>query len=245
MTLRVVIVGAGPAGALLARALQVRGVEPVLIDTEASGWSATYGAWCDEVADACAALGIESPWRRTWSTTRIVAGRELLMARPYGVFDNDVLRSTCIEGIEFVTGRVESMEQGVDDAIVRVADGSELRADVVVDARGAVGVGLAPGSDVGVQTAYGVVVPVRELVQRDLGGDVMTLMDGSATTTAMPPTFLYAMQLSDEEGLVEETSLCARPPCEHSELRQRLTVRMGNDLTVSASSVEVVHIPTR
>lgn len=240
MTVRVVVVGAGPAGTLLARALWLRRVDVVLVDAAAWPWSATYGAWCDEVEPTCAALGIAVPWRRTWATTRVVTGRERLMPRPYGVFDNDALRSACMSGIAVVIGAVESMVQGDADAVVRFADGGELRADVIVDARGSTAV---RDDDAGVQTAYGLVVPAEELTKRQLGADVMTLMDWSPVTDSLPPTFLYAMQLSDDEGLVEETSLCARPAYEHAELRSRLARRMGEDLTASARSVEVVHIP--
>ena len=240
MTVRVVVVGAGPAGVLLARALRLRRVDVVLADGAASPWSATYGAWCDEVESSCVSLAIDAPWRRTWATTRVVTGRERLIARRYGVFDNDALRSTCISGVDVVVGTVVSMTQGHTDAIVRFADGRELRADVIVDARGADAV---RDDDAGVQTAYGLVVSAEELTKRGLGADVMTLMDWSAVTDSMPPTFLYAMQLSDDEGLVEETSLCAHPAYEHAELRGRLVRRMGGDLTASARAVEVVHIP--
>ena len=240
MTARVIIVGAGPAGALLARALRVQGADVVLVDGAASPWTATYGAWCDEVEEPCTALAIDVPWRRRWSTTRVVTGRERLISRAYGVFDNDALRTTCTSGVEIVVGSVASMTQGGTDALVRLAGGRELRADVVVDARGADAVG---NDEAGVQTAYGLVVSVDELEKRGLAGDVMTLMDWSAVTASMPPTFLYAMQLADDEGLVEETSLCSRPAYEHAELRGRLARRMGGDLTAVARSVEVVHIP--
>ena len=240
MTVRVVVVGAGPAGALLARALHVRGVDVVLVDGAASPWTATYGAWCDEVEGPGTALAIDAPWRRTWSTTRVVAVRERFISRPYGVFDNDTLRRMCTSGVEIVAGSVASMTQGGTDALVRLADGRELCADVVVDARGTDAVG---DDEAGVQTAYGLVVSVEELEKRGLAGDVMTLMDWSAVGTVMPPTFLYAMQLSADEGLVEETSLCAYPAYEHAELRGRLARRMGGDLTASARTVEVVHIP--
>jgi lycopene beta-cyclase len=256
MTVRVVIVGAGPAGAMLSRALQLSGVDVVLVDGAASPWTATYGAWCDEVEPYGASLDIGTPWRRTWSTTRVVTGREHLISRPYGVFDNDELRRRCIADVGMVVGAVETMMQGECDAFVRLADGRELRADVVVDARGAGAMrdmtldaaldtvhDTVRDADVGVQTAYGVVVSSDELAKRGIGGDVMTLMDWSPVTASMPPTFLYAMQLSDDDALLEETSLCAQPAYEHAELRGRLARRMGEDLTTSARSVEVVHIP--
>ncbi len=240
MTLRVVVVGAGPAGALLARALHRCGADVAIVDGSSSPWTATYGAWCDEVESQFAFLGIDAPWRRTWATTRVVTGRERLMSRPYGVFDNDALRSACTSGLSIVVGVVESIAQGETDAVVRLADGRQLHADVAVDARGADAV---RDDDAGVQTAYGLVVAADELKKRGLGVDVMTLMDWSAVTVSLPPTFLYAMQLSDDEGLVEETSLRAHPAYEHAELRGRLATRMGSDLTASARRVEVVHIP--
>jgi lycopene beta-cyclase len=43
--------------------------------------------------------------------------------------------------------------------------------------------------------------------------------------------------------LVEETSLAARPPADLREMRDRLTARVGPDLTDQAVHVEHVHIP--
>ena len=46
----VAIVGGGPAGLALARALALQGVEPVVV-AASTEWHATYGVWRDDVAD--------------------------------------------------------------------------------------------------------------------------------------------------------------------------------------------------
>lgn len=241
MTMRVVIVGAGPSGALLARALRVRGIGVVIVDRSPAPWFATYGAWCDEVEADLGAMKIGPPWRCTWSSTRVVAGTEYRFQRRYGVFDNELLRESCLDGVDVIEAIVTELHQGDGDALVRCADGREIRGDLVVDARGTPG-NVGGDDNTAVQTAYGLVVPAEELVRRGIEPDEMTLMDWTAVADDGPPTFLYAMHTARDEGLVEETSLCSVPAYEHAELRHRLNTRMGADLVSVAHDVEVVHI---
>lgn len=245
MTPNVIVVGAGPAGAALARALLLRGVNVSVIDAGLRPWRATYGAWCDEVSPALGDLRVDGVWRKTWSTTRVVGRREHLIDRAYGAFDNDQLRSALLDNVRCVDARVGELRQGSQHGVVLCANGDEYTADLVVDARGTTATG-GKGDTVGYQTAYGLNLAVSELDRRGMGGDVMTLMDwrpaSAAVRNVAPPTFLYAMPWGDGSGLVEETSLCDHPGYEHADLRQRLAQRMGGDLTSDASHVEVVEI---
>lgn len=245
MTPNVIVVGAGPAGAALARALLLRGADVTVIDAGLRPWRATYGAWCDEVSAPLGDLRVDGVWRKTWSTTRVVGRREHLIDRSYGAFDNDRLRSALLGDVRCVDARAGELQQGSQRGVVLCADDNEYTADLVVDARGSTATG---GKDdmVGFQTAYGLNLAVSELDRRGMGGEIMTLMDWRPATTAVrnvaPPTFLYAMPWGDGFGMVEETSLCDHPGYEHADLRRRLAQRMGADLTAQASHVEVVEI---
>ncbi len=258
----VAVVGAGPAGVALARALSARGVDTLVIAPD-SQWHATYGVWRDDVVSCDLGAPLDMLLRGAWSTVRVVGRREHLLQRGYVVFDNTQLQSALSDGIAMAHDTVLGAEHDFEHTTLRLASGASLRARLAVDATGS-GVLLAhravsptrsnPGGVVrpieGAQTAYGLVVGETSHVQPD----VFTLMDwrraavlrskagARGSNASAPATFFYGARFTDGSTLVEETSLYARPPHDIEDLRRRLAIRLGVDLTETARAVELVHI---
>lgn len=244
----VAIVGGGPAGLALARALQLRGVAPVVVAAQAE-WHATYGVWRDDVADCDLGSELEALVRGAWPTVRVVGRRQHLLQRPYVVFDNARLRDSLAAGVQVRSDTAVQAEHTVDTTALRLKSGATITARLVIDATGS-GELLARRTEsvgaqsTGAQTAYGLLLGATSKtgsanVARKSGVEpgVFTLMDWS-----MPPTFFYGAQFNDGRTLVEETSLYAKPPRDLDDLRTRLAARLGVDATAQADSVERVHI---
>ena len=239
----VVIVGGGPAGLALARALRLRGVEPVVVaaDTE---WHATYGVWRDDVADCDLGSELDALVRGAWPTVRVVGERQHLLQRPYVVFDNARLRSSLMTGVPVRTDTAVRAEHAIDTTTVQLQSGDTITARLVIDATGSGELLARRTHPSGAQTAYGLMLGATsngftKVVAGKSGiePDVFTLMDWSRA-----PTFFYGAQFNDGRTLVEETSLYANPPRDLGDLRSRLAERLGVDATEQADSVERVHI---
>jgi lycopene beta-cyclase len=221
----VVVVGGGPAGRALARECAALGLRTTLVDPDPDRpWRATYAAWADELPPG-------TPVGVVASRARVVAGREHRLERAYAVLDNE--RLWRLPGsVEVVAGRVvERTGSGV-----RLADGRVLTGRVV-RATGAEGGRAA-------QTAVGVVVPAasaRPFVDRD-EALIMDWRKPPEATTA-DPTFLYAVPVSADGVLLEETSLARRPGLPLPELRLRLRARLAAHGVPLPGDEERVHIP--
>ena len=239
----VAIVGGGPAGLALARALALQGVELVVVAAH-SEWHATYGVWCDDVADCDLGGELDTLVRGAWPTVRVVGKRQHLLQRPYVVFDNARLRSSLLAGVQVQHDTAVQAEHTTDTTSLRLHSGATITARLVIDATGS-GELLARRTPTGgAQTAYGLLLGTTSEtgsanVARTSGIEpgIFTLMDWST-----PPTFFYGAQFNDGRTLVEETSLYANPPRGLDDLRTRLAVRLGVDATEQADSVERVHI---
>lgn len=230
----VVIVGDGPAGRALGAECIAAGIDAVVVGAS-QPWSATYGAWADEVTQhhgsAAAIMDIDvvgTPPRRR-------------LERQYLVFDNRRL-AACLD----VAPRLHAQVGGVqhhDDGSVVLVDDDRISARFVVDATGPQAHLLSRRSGAGpsFQSAYGLVLDGRP----DVGGDAAVLMDWRAPSRDIgaEPTFLYMVQLGGGRWLVEETSLARRRPMPVHELRRRLAARLGRDLTDHAEHVEHVMFP--
>ena len=176
-----VVIGDGPAGSAVASACRARGVEVVLVGPD-DAWTATYSAWIDDLdgvevvagaPDGVLGQRVETIAVHTWETKEL--------SRPYGVFDNAVLRSVLRAGVEHLTGRVLDVRSPRNDRHrVVLADGSELRARLVVDTSGwpSSFARLSGTTPPAWQTAIGVVL--AEPPPGDLGRP--TLMDFRAVT---------------------------------------------------------------
>ena len=239
----VAIVGGGPAGLALARALALQGVELVVV-AASTEWHATYGVWRDDVADCDLGGEVDALVRGAWPTVRVVGQRQHLLQRPYVVFDNACLRSSLLAGLRVQHDTAVQAEHTTETTSLRLLSGATITARLIIDATGS-GELLARRTPTGgAQTAYGLLLGAGTKtgsadVARTSGVEpgVFTLMDWST-----PPTFFYGAQFNDGRTLVEETSLYANPPRGLDDLRTRLAVRLGVDATEQADSVERVRI---
>ena len=239
----VAIVGGGPAGLALARALALQGVEPVVV-AASTEWHATYGVWRDDVADCDLGGELDALVRGAWPTVRVVGQRQHLLQRPYVVFDNARLRSSLLAGVQVQHDTAVQAEHSTETTLLRLHSGATITARLVIDATGSGELLARRTPKGGAQTAYGLLLgAASETGTANVVGTsgvkpgVFTLMDWST-----PPTFFYGAQFHDGRTLVEETSLYANPPRGLDDLRTRLAARLGVDATEQADSVERVHI---
>lgn len=220
----VLVVGAGPAGMALAAACGKRGLEVGLVDPNPDRpWVATYGMWTPELPADLPASVVAAR-----AAGRAIASTEHRLGWEYAVLDVDALRAHLADqftGVTVHAGRaVGSPERGV----VTLADGSTLRAAVVVDAAGRWRpLDPTPSRRVPAeQTAYGLILP-EESVTPLVAADEALFMDWRADHGEPGwPTFLYVVPLGEGQVLVEETSLARRPGLPLSTLRRRLHARL-------------------
>ncbi len=234
----VVVIGDGPAGSALAQGATRQGLSTVLVGPDAD-WSASYGCWVDDL-DGLTGLLPAGADVATWfaeivPTIAVIADRPHVLARPYGMLDNRVLRQDLRHGVEHRTAHVERVERAGGHHRVVLARGDEIVARLVVDAAGWPSRFAPEAARSGRtaqpawQTAVGVVL--REPPAGTLGSP--TLMDlrparaggSSPRASTIGPvgvtSFAYALPVADG-WLVEETVLAARPAVEPVALLARL-----------------------
>ncbi|WP_243841439.1 lycopene cyclase family protein [Mycobacterium sp. DL592] len=222
----VLVVGAGPAGMALAAACGKLGLDVGLLDPNPDRpWVATYGMWVPELPADLPASVVAAR-----AAGRAIAITEHRLGWEYAVLDIDALRAHLADqfmGVTVHAGRaVGSPERGV----VALADGSTLRAAVVVDAAGRWRpLDPTPSRRVPAeQTAYGLILP-EESVTALVAADEALFMDWRADHGEPGwPTFLYVVPLGQGQILVEETSLARRPGLPLSTLRRRLHARLAH-----------------
>lgn len=221
----VLVVGAGPAGMALAGACGRLGLDTGLLDpSPQQPWTATYGMWSRELPVDLPASVVAAR-----AAGRAIALTEHQLGWDYAVLDVPALRAHLADrltGVQIHAGRaVGSPEVGV----VALADGSHLRASVVVDAGGrARPLDPTPSRRApAAQTAYGVVIDEEAAAPLTAPGDAL-FMDWRADHGETGwPTFLYVVPLGGGQVLVEETSLARRPGLPLSTLRRRLDARLA------------------
>ncbi|WP_330229886.1 lycopene cyclase family protein [Nocardia sp. NBC_00508] len=227
-----VVCGLGPAGRGLAHRGVARGLTVAVVDPAPERrWTATYGAWADELPDWLGpeAIAATVPRPMAWGT------RAHQVERRYVVLDTARLQtSLSLPGAQMIADRAVQ----VSPERVTLASGRSLAAARVVDARG-----LTRSPTRAEQTAYGVIVDA----ERCAGLDPL-FMDWRADNGAAADetcSFLYAVPLDNERMLLEETCLAGRPALTGSRLRARLHHRLrsrGIRLT-GAEPVEHVRFP--
>jgi lycopene cyclase-like protein len=210
------IVGAGPAALLLADACAARGVRVgMLAPDPRAAWVPNYALWLDDAID----LGVDDWLAHRWASAeaKLAAGTRAL-DRGYGLLDGrrvqlELQRRCEAAGVRVEVGalaRVEHDDEGVE---LHCENGGTVRGLLCVDATGHVSkfVRREDGPAPAYQVAWGEVSSVAGPLSRDR----MTFMDWTDTgpeeaDERLPPTFLYAMPLSDDRIFVEETVLAAR-----------------------------------
>ncbi|AQT82335.1 lycopene cyclase [Mycolicibacterium litorale] len=222
----VLVVGAGPAGMALAAACGQTGMTVGLVDPNPDRpWVATYGTWSPELPDHLPASVVAAR-----ADGRAIALTEHRLGWEYAVLDVDRLRAHLADqftGVTTYRGRaVGSPEHGA----VALADGSTLRAAVVVDAAGRWRpLSAAPSRSVPAeQTAYGLILDEQTVTPLAKPGEALFMDWRADHGEAGWPTFVYVVPLGHGKVLVEETSLARRPGLALSTLRRRLYARLAH-----------------
>ena len=215
-------------------------------------WRITYGAFTADLPGDLPETAVA-----TRARGRAVALHERDLGWEYTVLDVPGLRAHLDAGlagadggtaVTVVAGR--AVRRNGDG--VALADGTTLRARVVVDAggyrqplRGRVA-DTRPAAE---QTAYGVIVDEATAAPVVAPGEAL-FMDwraphGSRAPGDGWPTFLYAVPLGGGRVLLEETSLARRPGLPTAQLEERLSARLArHGVTVPPTAeVERVHFP--
>ncbi|MGH3789896.1 MAG: lycopene cyclase family protein [Pseudonocardiaceae bacterium] len=237
----VLVAGGGPAGWAVAAACARLGLDTQLVDPAPEReWRATYGSWREELpADADKAIAASGAGEAIGTT-----GHQL--GWEYVVLDNTALR----EG--FATAPVTVVKGRVRDArpdpggVTAEVNGSQRRAAVLLDATGAARLvlGSAPRRTTAEQTAVGVVVDAD--AARDLVTPGSALFMDWRPHHGEPgwPTFLYAVPVTPDRVLLEETSLARRPGLKLAVLRRRLHARLTHHrIAIPPDGEERVRIP--
>jgi lycopene beta-cyclase len=237
----VLVAGGGPAGWAVAAACARLGLDTELVDPAPDRpWRPTYGAWRAELpADADTAVAA-SGHGEAIGTIGHRLGWE------YVVLDNAALRDGLAAApVRVLRGRVRDARS--DRHGVTVDLGGGRRAAILLDATGAARSVLGPTlphRSAAEQTAVGV------LVDADAAQDLVT--PGSALFMDWRPhhgetgwpTFLYAVPVTSDRVLLEETSLARRPGLELSVLRRRLHARLAHHhIAVPSGDEERVRFP--
>lgn len=222
----VLVVGAGPAGLAMAGACERLGLITGLLDPSPTRpWTATYGMWSRELP-----ADLPDSVVAARAAGRAIALTEHDLGWEYGVLDVPALQAHLTDrltGVRIHAGRaVGSPERGV----VALADGSELRASVVIDAGGGARPldptpsNRAPAE----QTAYGLILDEDAAAPLVSAGDALFMDWRTDHGETGWPTFLYVIPLGGGRVLVEETSLARRPGLPLSTLRRRLLARLAH-----------------
>ncbi|MEU0494015.1 lycopene cyclase family protein [Mycobacterium sp. NPDC006124] len=222
----VLVVGAGPAGVALAGACARLGLTTDVVDPAPDQpWTATYGMWDGELPADLPASVVSAR-----AAGRAIAVSEHRLGWEYAVLDVPRLQAHLTEGLTDVHVHAARVVGSPEPGVVALADGSQLRASVVVDAGG----GARPldrtrsRRTAAAQTAYGVVVDEAAAAPFVTDGDAL-FMDWRADHGEVGwPTFLYVIPLGEGKVLMEETSLARRPGLSLVTLRRRLHARLAH-----------------
>ncbi|WP_405138314.1 lycopene cyclase family protein [Nocardia sp. NBC_01388] len=243
MTSDLLVCGLGPAGRALAYRALRQGQSVTVVDPQPERqWNATYAAWADELPDWVSAqvlaAVVDNPI--AWTTRRVE------LARRYVVFDTARLQESLdLTGARILTDRVadivaptRSGQHAHDLPSVRLASGAVLPAGRVINARG---VPRSPA--LAEQTAYGVVVDRAQWAEPETL--FMDWRQDNGADPSEPRSFLYAVPLSDDAVLLEETCLAGRPALDSTVLRDRLTHRLrSRGITLTGEErIERVRFP--
>lgn len=214
----IAIVGAGPAGRMLARACAARGLEVVVVDPDPeAGFAPTYAMFRDEVPDDLLPAVVAE-----WPSVQVLAdGQELTLPTGYVRLGSAAAHAALSlpPSVRVAAARVEAAHRIEQHVELTLEGGGTVRARRVVDASGHRPVLLPRPAARHEQIALGGTLRGPHGMSEPLFMDFR----GAAHS---PPSFLYALPLSDEELFVEETVLLTalRPTWEHLEerLRERL-----------------------
>ena len=194
-----VVLGLGPAGRALAHRAAASGLTVRAFDPAPDArWRRTFGLWADELP----------PWLpegvvAAVSSPEVIARTRHALQRDYAVLDVDALQDTLsLDGVD-----VRAERAGRDGH----------RGAFVVDARGPSDSNGAPR-----QTAAGVLVPAG--THEELW---MDWRPAPGVANSAPASFLYAVRVTEDALLLEETCLAGAPALTVEELEVRLRSRLA------------------
>lgn len=202
-----IILGLGPAGAYLGHRAKARGLKVLGIDP-AENWSATYGGWTDELADA-PLVHSEYPSVR-------FGGLGYRLDREYGIINGEAWRAQLLDfEVIQATGEILSSNKVT-------ANGQEYLAEVVVDARG-----NAPTPPV--QQALGWFIEAAPTTWMDWDNASFLYSFPTAKGHLVEETFLATSRLQDWEEL--EDKLRRRFPNARVSGTERVLISLGGSDT--------------
>jgi lycopene beta-cyclase len=217
-TTDLLIVGAGPAGRMLARAACARSLTVTVVDPSPTRrFEPTYALFADEVPRE-----LRGAVAREWPSVEVRAdGRTLTLPEAYVRLDSARAHAALAlpDAVQLLTDRVIGATPDDSGLVVELAEGGPLRARRVVDASGHRPVLLTRSPAAHEQIALGATLHGVH------GIEVPLFMDFRGDAHR-PPSFLYALPLSDEELFVEETVLLTRERPSFDELEARLRRRL-------------------
>lgn len=237
----VLVAGGGPAGWAVAAACARLGLDTELADPAPDRpWRATYGSWRRELpADADLAVAGSG-------SGEAIGTKGHQLGWEYVVLDNTVLRDAFAAApVKVVKGRVRGARPDPNGVTVDF-DGSQRRAAVLFDATGAPRsvLGAAPRRTAAEQTAVGVLVDADAARDLVAPGSALFMDWRPHHGEAGWPTFLYAVPVTSNRVLLEETSLARRPGFGLGVLRRRLHARLGHHrIAVPPGAEERVRFP--
>lgn len=246
----VAVLGAGPAGVLLARELATNGLSVIVVSPRVRrSLAATYGLWLDEAEAGGVSDCLEAVWPA--ATVRISDERAHVLNRPYARVDSlrmhEKLHAQALaRDVRFLTDAADALAHDDEGTTVQLETGGEVDARLVIDATGHSTrfISREREDKPALQMAYGVFLDNAELPGHDGTAVIMDLRAPGPGEDERQPSFLYAVRREDGHALVEETSLVASPAVPEKELARRLRVRMRH-LGISGREVgdEISCIP--
>ncbi|KAI3450729.1 hypothetical protein Pfo_007394 [Paulownia fortunei] len=235
----VIVIGAGPAGLRLAEQVASHGIKVCCLDpSPLSMWPNNYGVWVDEFES----LGLRDCLDKTWPMTCVYINdqKTKYLDRAYGRVSRKELKlkllSDCAaNGVKFHKAKVWKVEHEEFESSIACDDGTELKANLIVDASGFTSsfIEYDKPRNHGYQIAHGI---LAEVDQHPYDLDKMVLMDWRDShlgnepylraNNSRLPTFLYAMPFDSNLIFLEETSLVSRPVLSYTEVKRRMVARL-------------------
>ncbi len=227
------VIGAGPAGLIIAAALCEQGLTVAGLAPEApdAPWPNTYGIWVDELE----ALGMAHLLEHHWRNSVAYFGPEAVaLHRDYGLLDKTNFQQYLLDRTQSVLwhqGKAKQAEHLADCSKLTTSNGTVLEARIIVDASGHFpALAQRPQQDsIAYQAAYGIVgkfskppVEPGQFVLMDYRAEHLT-----AEERQQPPTFSYEMDFGEGIHFVEETSLAYAPAISFELLEKRLQRRLA------------------
>lgn len=246
----VAVLGAGPAGVLLARELATHGLSVIVVSPRVRrSLAAIYGLWLDEAEAGSVADCLEAVWPA--ATVRISDERAHVLNRTYARVDSVRLQQKLLaqaleRDVRFLEDAADALGHDDEGTTVQLETGGEVNARLVIDATGHSTRFIARDREEkpAIQMAYGIFLDDAKLPDDDGTAVIMDLRAPGPREEERQPSFLYALRREDGRALVEETSLVASPAVPEKELARRLRVRMQH-LGISGREVgdEISCIP--